>query len=119
MNVDALRFRAAQRKAREADLHQQRIGAYRAACNDADGLAFDKTQFAQTFRDRIIAVEAGDGIHYCGGKRGEFGEVHGIFSNNNDSHYIDIPLYVAMHAMQSDGKTAFPLVRKACVTRID
>lgn len=99
MNVDALGFRAAQCKAREADLHQQRIGADRAARDDADRFAFDEAQFAKALCDRIVAVEAGDGVHYCGGKRGEFGEVHGIFSNNNDSHYIDIPLYVVTHAM--------------------
>lgn len=71
MDVDALRFRTAQGKTRKANLHQQGIGTDRTARHDADRLALDKAEFAQAFCNRIVVVQTGDGINYCGRKRKE------------------------------------------------
>ena len=76
MNVDALRFRTAQGKPGEPDLHQQRIGANGTARDDADRFAFDKAQFAQAFGNLVIGIPADDGVDDGGSKRKKFGEIH-------------------------------------------
>ncbi|CAM2150449.1 hypothetical protein PT2222_230113 [Paraburkholderia tropica] len=49
----AFGFGAAQREARRADLHEQRVGAPGRACDHAHGLAGHEAQIAQTLGDGV------------------------------------------------------------------
>src|SRR5690606_32262262 len=79
VNRDALRFGTAQGETGVADLHQQRIGADRATCDNADRFALGEAEFAQTVGNGIVAVESADGVSHGRSKGREFGKGHGRY----------------------------------------
>lgn len=72
MDLHALRFGAAQGKTGIAHLHQQRIGAYRPARDDAHWFASDKTELAQALGDRIVSHGVDYLVDHCGSKGKQF-----------------------------------------------